>query len=301
MPVTYRPGTLADSRIVHDIFRDSLTDLGNRINVQAFTEGDDPEVMAALWRDRSPMLDHLTATAEQFWIAEDAGKAIGYARTILRDGSRELTEFFVLPGHQSGGVGRELLKRAFIADGAHHRSIVATIDTRAQVRYLKAGVYPRFPIYYFGRKPEAVNVPTDLTFEHVTESPEVLAALREIDLKILGYRRDIDHAWIMTDRQCYLYRRGEKVVGYGYNGPRRGPFALLEAGDYPAVLAHAETIAYELGLDQAGFEVPLINEAAVNYVLERGYQMDSFFTFFMSDKPFGKFENYIVFSPPYFY
>ncbi len=301
MSISYRPGTVADSRLTYDIFHDALADLGNRINVQAFTEGDNPEVMAEMWRDRKPMLDHLANTAEQFWIAENDGKPIGYARTILRDGSRELTEFFVLPGHQSGGVGRELLKRAFIADGAHHRSIVATIDTRAQIRYLKAGVYPRFPIYYFGRKPEPVAMPTDLTFEAVTESPEVLAALREIDLKILGHRRDIDHAWLMSDRQCYLYKRDDKVVGYGYSEKRRGPYALLGAADYPAVLAHAETIAHSLGQEQAGFEVPLINEAAVQHLLGRGYQMDSFFAYFMSDKPFGKFENYIVFSPPFFF
>ena len=48
-------------------------------------------------------------------------------------------------------MGRELLTRGFPSEGATHRSIIATVDTRAQVLYIKAGVYPRFPIYYFGR------------------------------------------------------------------------------------------------------------------------------------------------------
>jgi hypothetical protein len=268
--------------------------------MQAITGGNDPEVVAKLWETRKPMFDYLTTTAEHFWIAEEDGKPIGYARSILRDGARELTEFFVLPGSQSGGVGRELLSLAFPADGAHHRTIVATIDIRAQSRYLKSGVYPRFPIYYFERPPQPVTLPTDLMIEPVTESLETLAALREIDLHILGYRRDIDHAWMMTDRQCYLYRRKEKVVGYGYASKRCGPFALLDAADFPAVLAHAETNAHSLGAKTVGFEVPMINTSAVQHLLGRGYQLDTFFAYFMSDKPYGKLENYIVFSPPFF-
>jgi GNAT superfamily N-acetyltransferase len=300
MSITYRPGTLADSRTVYEIFHASIDDFSRRANMQAITGGNDPNVVASLWETRKPMFDHLAVTAEHFWIAEDDGRAIGYARSILRDGSRELTEFFVLPGSQSGGVGRELLRRAFPADGARHRTIVATIDTRAQARYLKSGVYPRFPIYYFERQPEPVTLPTDLSFEPVSESPETLTTLREIDMQILGYRRDIDHAWIMTARQCYLYRRDGKVVGYGYSDTRCGPIALLKDADFPAVLAWIETNAHSLGAKTAGFEVPMINITAVKYLIGRGYQLDSFFAFFMTDKLDGKLENYIVFSPPFF-
>ena len=69
----------------------------------------------------------------------------------------------------------------------------------------------------------------------------------------------------------------------------------------PAALAHAETRAHSLGLGECGFEVPLINSAAVQYRLGRGYQMHECFAFLMCDKPFGKFENYIFFSPPFFF
>src|SRR6185295_12550360 len=111
---------------------------------------------------RRPLFEHLARSAEEFWIAEEAGDAIGYARSILRDNALELTEFFVLPGRQSAGVGRELLARAFPKDDVAHRSIIATTDARAQGRYLRAGVYPRFPIYYFGAPPRPVAEPSDL-------------------------------------------------------------------------------------------------------------------------------------------
>jgi GNAT superfamily N-acetyltransferase len=50
-----------------------------------------------------------------------------------------LTEFFVLPDHQSRGIGRALIERAFPAGRGNVRSIIATSDVRAQARYYAAG------------------------------------------------------------------------------------------------------------------------------------------------------------------
>src|SRR5713101_6703593 len=147
MAPTFRRGTLDDSHTVYRIFERSLEDFSRRTNVQADQTAGDPEA----WERRRPLYEHLARTADQFCIAEEAGQPIGYARSILRDGTRELTEFFVLPASQSAGVGRELLARAFPAAGANHRSIIATFDSRALGRYLRAGVYPHFPIYFFRR------------------------------------------------------------------------------------------------------------------------------------------------------
>jgi len=54
------------------------------------------------------------------------------------------------------------------------------------------------------------------------------------------------------------------------------------------------------GWDHFGLEVPMINRAAVDYLLARNFRMDSFMAIFMSDLPFGRFENYILTSPPFF-
>lgn len=299
MPITFRPGTIDDSRTVFDIFAQAITDLGQRLGVMAITDGDDPAVLAQFWERRRSLFEHLARSAEHFWLAESDGQAIGYARSIVRDGLRELTEFFVLPGRQSAGVGRELLARAFPTRGAKRRSIVATTDSRAQARYLKLGVYPRFPIVYFSRAPEAVDAPSDLVVEPISASPEHLETLATIDKVVLGHRRDADHAWLLTDRQGYVYRRNGQPVGYGYVGQGSGPFALLSESDYPAVLAHAETQAAAHGRN-FGVEVPLINRVAVDYLLSRGYQMDQFITLFMCDEPFGRFENYLCTGPPFF-
>jgi GNAT superfamily N-acetyltransferase len=249
---------------------------------------------------RRPLLEHLARTANQFWVAEEDGQVVGYARSILRDGLLELTEFFVRPASQSGGLGRRLLERTFSARGAVRRAIVATSDTRALARYLKSGVYARFPLFNFRRIPEPTSVPSDLAFEPMPASPRSLSFMCQIDQTVLGHCRPVDHEWLQEQRAGFVYTRAGMPVGYGYLGDDYGPFALLYPADFPAVLAHAETWAH--GQDQAdfGFEVPLVNRAAVDYLLGRGYRLEPFFAHFMSDTAFGNFEHYIFFSPPYF-
>lgn len=300
MPITYRPGALADSFTTFKIFEAALTDLSERMNVTAITGSNDPAVRGEMWARRQPLFDHLARTAYQFWIAEQDGRAIGYARSILREDVLELTEFFIAPNAQSAGVGGELLKRAFPAGVGTHRLIVATLDTRAQVRYLKAGVLPRFPEIYWSRTPENVPVETDLAFERVTNTPETLAALAAIDRAVLGHTREPDHLYLLTQREAYLYRRAGQVVGYGYLAQGCGPIALLDPADFPAVLAHAERTAFERGRTEVGFDIPMVNRAAIDHVLARRYTMDSFIALIMTDQPFGKFENYILTSPAFF-
>lgn len=297
--VTFRPGTVADSYTVFNIFEHTLADLSSRLGLRTPTSAQNPAKLARMWEERRSLYEHLARTAEGFWLAEREGQVIGFARSILRDGVSVLTEFFVSPDQQSTGVGRELLARTFPANGARHKMIIATIDARAQARYLKTGVYPRFPIYYFGRRPETVTPTTDLTFEPIVASPRTLALIGELDKALLGHQRDVDQNWLLGDRQGYLYYRGDRPVGYGYVGVRSGPFALLDPGDFPAVLAHAENEAAAQGRDEFGLEVPMINRNVVDYLLARGFRMDSFVALFMCDAPFGKFENYIVTSPPF--
>jgi GNAT superfamily N-acetyltransferase len=225
-------------------------------------------------------MEHLANSASAFWVAEHDGRLVGYARAFLREHSLQLTEFFVSPEAQSSGIGRELLTRVFSPVGVERRIVIATLDTRAQSLYLRSGVYPHFPISYFSRKPEAnIVVANDLIFEPVTNTPGILDTIGSIDRQVLGYRRDVDHQHLLAQRNAYLYRRKGEPVGYGYLGHNSGPFALLDDSDFPAVLAHAEREAALSG-ERFGVDVPLINRAAVDYLLARGCRMDSFMEFY---------------------
>jgi len=296
MPITYRPGAVQDSDLVFEIFFRAIMDLGQRTGAVPISGGNDPQVVRNLWARRKSMFEHLARTASAFWIAELDGIPIGYARAIRRGGMQELTEFFVIPGVQSSGVGRELFRRTFPEDGGLHRSIIATLDERALIRYLKAGMVGRFPVKYFEREPESDLVDTGLEIERLELIPEVVEAMNRIDRDLLGHERQEDHRWLLSDRDGFVYRRGGGIVGYGYVGEVSGPFALLERKDTPAVLSHAES--YACGKwGRFGVEVPLVNRSAIQHLLARGFKMDSFTAIFMSEKDFGDFERYIFFGP----
>src|SRR5438105_2932754 len=171
MPVTYRLGTPADSETAYHILERAFVDMAQRLNGQTPMVVGDPKN----WEGSRTLFEHLLQTAEHFWVAELDGQPIGYSRSIFRDGLRELTELFVLPNQQSAGVGRELLARAFPAEGARHRSIIATNNPQSLSRYLRAGVTPRFPIFTFIRKPAAVSLASDLAFEAITSVSSVQA------------------------------------------------------------------------------------------------------------------------------
>jgi GNAT superfamily N-acetyltransferase len=298
LTVTYRAGTIEDSLSVFKVFVQTIMDYGVRMNVMAITGGDNPEVLESLWKKRKSMFEYLATAAAQFWVAELDGDVIAYARSIEHDGMQELTEFFVLPGHQSGGVGGELLIRAFPKTEARYRTVIATLDERALYRYMKMGVYGRFPFKYFYRKAEKVDVKTDLKIEPIQLELH-MQNLDQIDRKLISHTRERLHLWIRTSRDGYVYKRNGEIVGYGYVGSSSGPFAVLDENDFPAVLAHAESLAAEREGD-FGAQTPLINTKAIRYFIERKYQIDSFSTIFMSNVPFGKFKNYLGFSPEFF-
>ena len=298
MTITYREGNIEDSHSVFQVFVKSIMDYSERMGVMAITGGNDPGVLQSLWQKRRPMFEFLAKTASQFWVAERDGEIVAYARSVEHDGLQELTEFFVQPGQQSGGIGGGLLSRAFPKTEARYRTIIATLDERALYRYMKAGVYGRFLLKYFYRKAEKVDIKTDLKIEplHLNIHRE---HIDRIDKEIIGHTRGVVHDWIATNRDGFIYRRDEKVVGYGYVGSGHGPFAVLDDNDFPAALAHAESLMAEKG-DEFGAGVPLINVRALQYFIERKYQIDSFSALLMSNVPFGRFENYLCFSPEFF-
>ena len=298
MTITYREGNIEDSQSVFQVFVKSIKDYSERMGVMAITGGNDPAVIESLWQKRRPMFEFLAKTAAQFWVAERDGEIVAYARSVEHDGLQELTEFFVEPGQQSGGIGGGLLSRAFPKTESHCRTIIATLDERALYRYMKAGVYGRFPLKYFYRKAEKVDMETDLKIEPLQLNIHK-EQIDRIDKEIVGHMRSVVHEWIATDRDGFVYKRDGEIVGYGYVGSGNGPFAVLDDNDFPAVLAHAESLMAENG-EEFGAGAPLINVKAIQYFIERKYQIDSFSALLMSNVPFGRFENYLCFNPEFF-
>jgi GNAT superfamily N-acetyltransferase len=259
MSIIFRRGTADDNFATFRVHHFAIEDLFKRMSLPGAegtpTDEQIDEEVKEEWEGMRGLYEHLTRTADLFWVAEQDGEIVGYCRSSNHGGVRQLTEFFVSPAVQAKGVGKELLARAFPRQDARLRLVIATTEIPAQALYMHSGVYARQLIYRFSGKPQQKAIISDLIIEPAPISAEALPLLAGVDSAILGYQRDNDHRWLLSDRQGWLYRRQAEIVGYGYTGKRTGPFALLNPADFPTVLAHAEMQATTAGLEEFGLWV----------------------------------------------
>ena len=295
-PYLLRRGTPADSRPAFEVFMPAIRDLTVR---QGSPWEPDPDV---LWIALSPMLDRLAEHAAEWWVAEDpeSGELIGYARSIERGGLFELTELFVRPSRQSAGLGADLIGHAFPDGRGEVRAIIATTDVRAQARYYGAGTAARFPIVAVEGPPHPAEPAPDVEAVLLDAGADI-TPLVEIEREVLEFDRGPEFHWLVSQREGYLYRRQGTVIGFAFVSPdAAGPIAAVQPDDMVPILRHVETRAAELGVTTLSLEVPMVNEVAMRYLLGRGMRIDTFLTLLMSSRPFGHFDRYIGFSPPFF-
>jgi GNAT superfamily N-acetyltransferase len=294
---TFRRGTLDDLRPCHDLLIDAVVDLTRRQCVP--WEGNAEES----WPRWEPMYRLLAEHGAEWWVAEDAtsGALLGYARSLERGGLFELSELFVRPDTQSAGVGRQLLERAFPLGRGEVRVIIATTDVRALRRYYGAGTVARFPIATLSRAPEgAAGTGRDGDLDATSAAEADIPALQAIERVVLEFDRgEVELRWLLDNREGYLYQRGGEPVGFAFIGTDGvGPIAALDPADQPSILKHIERRAAELGRDELGFEVPMVNEVAMQHLLGRGFRIDAFLTILLSSRAFGQFDRFISFGPP---
>lgn len=290
--ITLRRATPADARPAFDVSMAAMRDLfarqGNEWTL-------DPE---AFWPVLEPYLTHLATHAAEWWVAEDAadGTMVGYARSVERGGLFELSEFFIRPDRQAAGLGRRLMERAYPLGRGDVRVIIATTDVRGLRRYYAAGTVARFAMASLGAPPQPTPSAGNLQVVRATldDLPEIAA----IEEAVFGYPRHADYPWLFAQREPYLYRRAGRAVGFAFfSESGQGPIAALEPADLQAILLHLEARAHARGMESISFEVPTINEVAMQHLLGRGFKIDAPLNLLMSNVPFGRFDRLIAFAP----
>ncbi|GAA1630434.1 GNAT family N-acetyltransferase [Catellatospora bangladeshensis] len=137
----------------------------------------------AMWPRRPDYLDRELANGRL--LAGFAGtEPVGFGATFLRGGLTHLADLFVLPEHQSSGLGRALLARLLPVTAP--RVTFASSDPRAVALYIRQGMRPVCPLLYLrgplgglpGREPTAAA-----------------ADIAALDADASGGRRDADLAW----------------------------------------------------------------------------------------------------------
>src|SRR2546428_3121457 len=141
--------------------------------------------------------------------------------------------FFVLPGDQGRGLGRALLERPLAyggARGAEIRCTGATLDPRAQARYVMAGMPPRWPISRLDGDAAAVTrlkarAGLDPRERELPCDPH---AAEKLTAEVFGHGRAADLAHFRGDGGAAVaIERGGELAAFAY---RRGPGGGAPAG-----------------------------------------------------------------------
>ena len=99
--IIIRRGAPADSYQTFLIFESAVADLMRRMGSSGPSRIADPDNLEKMWQQRKSLFEHLAGNATEFWVAERDNRVLGYSRSILREGTLELTELMILPEAQS--------------------------------------------------------------------------------------------------------------------------------------------------------------------------------------------------------
>jgi GNAT superfamily N-acetyltransferase len=224
--VETRPARSEDLPALYDIFSAAVGDLYRR---HSFEPPDPPRDVFI--RLHAHMLEH---DAERFWVAEAAGRIVGFGAAIVRGEAWFLSALFVEPSDQSSGVGRELLRLTWEAGAEGIRRRLTIVDSFQPVStglYSRAGLLPVTPLLSLAGTPAAGG---ESTLEPAELGERAFAAL---DAAAYGFDRAVDHVFWLREARGTLWRESGRPVAYSYRWPggRIGPVA----GETPAATAAA--------------------------------------------------------------
>src|SRR6058998_1959929 len=192
-----------------------------RVHV-ASSNGDRPATRSADTAVASDARAGLTSDPDGYFCAVEEGRISGMVSALVRGQVWYLSMFFVLPGDQGRGLGRALLERALAygeARGAEIRCTLATLDPRAQARYVMAGMPPRWPIYRMDGDAAAV---TRLKARagldpRERELPCDPGAVEKLTAEVFGHGRADDLAHCRGDGGAAVaIERGAEVAAFAY-------------------------------------------------------------------------------------
>ncbi|MDI1465958.1 GNAT family N-acetyltransferase [Catellatospora sp. KI3] len=193
------------------------------------------------WLRRPDYLDREHDTG-RLWVGVHDRAVVGFGGTTARGALTHLADLFVLPEHQSSGVGQALLARLLPVDAP--RIVFASSDPRAVALYTRQGMLPCCPLLYLRGSPGTPPPPHPA--RRVTA-----ADLADLDAAASGGPRRADLAWYGALPEVSAWRAGDgyafarTVPGELLLGPAGGATpedcaaavlaALAEYGDVPTV------------------------------------------------------------------
>ena len=243
----------------------------------------------------------LASDPDGYFCAIEEGQIRGMVSALVRGRVWYLSMFFVLPGHQGRGLGRALLERALAygeSRGAEIRCTWATLDPRAQARYVMAGMAPRWPIYRLDGDAAAVTrlkarAGLDARERELPCDP---GAAEKLTAEVFGDGRADDLAhWRSDGGAAVAIERGGEIAAFAYRrGDRIGPAAGRDETAFLQAVAAAAARAG--GGESVTVRVPGACVSLLEALVACGFRIGEL-AVFLASRPFGRPELYLPSGP----
>jgi len=241
------------------------------------------------------------------WLAEADGEILGFAFSWVCGDLWFLAELFVAPGQQGRGIGKELLTRTFEharKAGATNKALITfTFNVVSQGLYIRHGLFPRFPIYFFSIERDALMQRLQgekLRWTYIEDTASDLNRLREIDSGGLGISRERHHRYLLSDNTLrgYFFHARDDCIAYAYVSATGhvGPLAVVRPTAMGVAFTTALNLAAGSGASQVSAFLPGTNEMALGIAAEHGMRI-TLPMVLVSTRDFGDWTRYLPRNP----
>lgn len=297
MSLVYRPARPEDLHTTDALVVASINDLTVRHGFGPMAAASPPDFQ----------LFSLAEDPDGLWVAESGKEIVGFAWSWVCNDLWFLAQLFVDPGQQGRGIGHELMKltleHARSSKVTHRALITFTFNRVSQGLYIRHGLFPKMPIYFFAAPRERVIAGLrerplrSVTIENDSANIESLA---KIDARALGVGREKHHRYLLNDPATagvLLYDDGE-CVGYSYissNG-HVGPLAVARADVLRRAFATALKMAAARSFENVSAFLPGTCNSALSLAADAGMRI-TFPMLLMASPGYGDWDRYLPRNP----